>query len=122
MIQKFFNLFANTKNSNMLKKWEIAVNVLLTLIFLVSIISSGFGQQKVNNYMATYYSYNNITSIIQHTTEIIYLSRKLNILSYQNMTEDLPMIINKLNDLKGLVTTERDIINPVSWPASLPSY
>ena len=53
MIQKFFNLFANTKNSNMLKKWEIAVNVLLTLIFLVSIISSGFGQQKVNNYMAT---------------------------------------------------------------------
>lgn len=75
------------------------MNIILVMSFILSVLCSGFGQFKANSYMASYNAYNNISSIIQHTTEIIYLSRKVNILSYHNQSESLPAITEKLKEL-----------------------
>ena len=60
--------------------------------------------------------------MIQHTSEIVYLCRKGNIMSFQNQQASLAPIKDRLNVLKGLAAAEKMAINSGSWNASLPSY
>lgn len=106
----------------MAKKWRLFVSVILLLILGLAVSGAATSHLKIDIYRNTHKIYRNVSSMIQHTAEIVYLCRKGNILSFQNQQASLPPIKNRLNVLKDLAAADKMAINSGLWNASLPSY
>lgn len=106
----------------MAKKWRLFVSVIFMLILVLAVSGAATSHLKADIYRNTHEVYRNVSSMIQHTSEIVYLCRKGNIMSFQNQQASLAPIKDRLNVLKGLAAAEKMAINSGSWNASLPSY
>ena len=98
------------------------INVLLTLILALSIACAATSHFKANTYVSSQFAESNLSRIIQHTAEALYLSREANILGFHNITERLPRIKERLKVLKNLITNERIFLGCENWNQTIVSY
>lgn len=91
-------LKSEDKSSKVLK-WKIFITIFFGLLFILAILSAVLSEVKTNIYRRTDRRTEYITELFQNIVEGPYLCRKLNIMLFNNKTQNIDQVIKSVQSV-----------------------